>query len=100
MKFLRVDHQSLEDKGFDLSLFDRWSRYCCFDRRIDSITLFLRFLKAFQSHGVSICLAWLLFDVLQIINASSVSLWKTKLIVGVCGAASSTVFGFGSYESV
>ena len=57
MKVLRVDHQSLEDKGFDLSLFDRWSRYCCFDRRIDSITLFLRFLKVFQSLGVSICLA-------------------------------------------
>ena len=51
----------------------------------------------------------LLFDVLQIINASSVSIkWKTKLmtqlsdtrLVGVYGAASSTVFGFGSYDIV
>ena len=57
MKVNRVDHQSLENKGFDLSLFDRLSRYCCFDRRIDSITLFLRFLKVFYSLGVSICLA-------------------------------------------
>ena len=57
MKGYGVDHQSLEDKGFDLSLFDKWSRYCCFDRRIDSITLFLRFLKVFHSLGVSICLA-------------------------------------------
>ena len=57
MKVLRVDHQSLEDKDFDLSLFDRWSRYCCFDRRIDSITLFLRFLKVFKSLGVSFYLA-------------------------------------------
>ena len=40
MKVLRVDHQFLEDKGFDLSLFDRLSIYCCFDRRIDSKLLY------------------------------------------------------------
>ena len=53
-----MDHQSLEDKGFDLSLLESWSRYCCLDCRIVSITLFLRFLNLFHNLCVSICLAF------------------------------------------
>ena len=49
MKVFGMDHQSLEDKGFDLSLLECWSRYCCLDCRIDSITLFLRFLNLFHN---------------------------------------------------
>ena len=56
MKDFRVDHQYLEDKMFDFSLLDNWSRYCCLDRRIYSITLFLSFLNLFHCLGVYICL--------------------------------------------
>ena len=40
-----MDHKSLEDSDSDLSLFERWSTYCCLDCRIESTTLFLIFLN-------------------------------------------------------
>ena len=36
-----MGHLSLEDSDSDLSLFERWSTYCCLDCRIESTTLFL-----------------------------------------------------------
>ena len=57
IKASRVDHQSLDDKGFVFSLFDSSSIKCCLDKRIDSVTLILSFLNLFHNLGVSVCLA-------------------------------------------